>query len=51
MRHLATTSLLMTKAATSCDPLCDLGSPQGSQGSQRGLRRAGSGGGGRGVVL
>ena len=46
MRHLATTSLLMTKAATSCDPLYDLGFPQGSWGSQRGLRRAGSGGGG-----
>lgn len=34
-------SLLTAKAAISCDLLCDLGSPQASQGSQRGCRRTG----------
>lgn len=32
-------SLLTAKAAISCDLLCDLGSPQASQGSQRGSSR------------
>ena len=33
-------SLLTAKAAIICDLLCDLGSPQASQGSQRWYRRA-----------